>query len=332
VTRKIYVNFNAIPKFKVGRQTKLQKRLRVKANGISIVGLVFIFVSFVSYAEQQGKPVQFNGYSIAMLNNCGANGDNASILKNAYSVFNRDKNNNKKSLTGWNHIKNDKDVEFKGIKLSAEQYQISPERFNVDKSCNGVKTQKAILVKKYSTWQHQHANGIETYLSDPHLLLANIKKIVLDLKINQNHSSIPSNTLLHKAYGKYLSKSQFATFDNSKVNLGITLFETGASNQATSSLNVDKFIEIDQQKYFDQWIRISIPVTEMNYYRELNYAATPVEYNQTKKALITGFRLNPETLNGKVLRNYLGDNWTEEHPKLFKEISISIKDIYIILK
>ena len=162
-------------------------------------------------------------------------------------------------------------------------------------------------------------------------MLSNIDKIVLDIKLHKEGTSIPTIADLQSAYGEILTKEELNTLDQGKANLAVTIFEAMALNQGISSLNADTFIEIDQNKYFDKWIRITIDADKMNYYTELSYNATPADKDDYKDLPIKGFRLNPENNTGNVLRNFV-PNWSKELPELFKEMNISIKKIEILVK
>ncbi|MCJ8313749.1 MAG: hypothetical protein HRU38_16695 [Saccharospirillaceae bacterium] len=278
-------------------------------------------------AQYTSDKQQFEGYSIELINNCGV--DVPNISKLAYTIMQDEKN----SLRGWSHIrKNNGSGEFSAVKLEDDDYKISKDHYQVDESCNNVKTQGAVLLKKHSDWDHQHANGFEPKFFDNRLMLSNIDKIVLDIKLHKEGTSIPTLKDLKNAYGDILTKEQLNTLDQGKANIAVTIFEAMALNQGTSSLNADKFIVIDQDQYFDQWIRITIDADKMNYYTEISYHATPANKDDYKDLAIKGLRLNPENHTGDVLRNFITDSWTKELPELFKELNISIKKIEIIVK
>ena len=269
----------------------------------------------------------FKGYDIELLENCGVQTPEPSKL--AYVVMHDQIN----TLRGWSHVKKDKENgEYSSLKLEDVDYAISKQHYQQDESCNGVKTQKGVLVFKYSDWDRQHSNGFEPKFFDKRLALGNIEKIVLELKINSADTTIPTLEQLHATYDKYLTEEQFADFDNAKVNLGISIWEASALNQSIPSLNADMFVEIDQQTYFDKWLRITIPVESMNYFTELSYIPTPANKDDYKELAIKGLRINPENLKGNQVRNYLLDDWSYDIPETFKEISLNIKSIQLIVK
>ena len=239
-----------------------------------------------------------------------------------YTVLNKHTN----TLDGWNHIDVDSD-EFKTLKLDNKDYQIGDGKFTAETECNGIKVQNAILAVKLNDWTRQHANGFETAISTDNINFTRISHVMIDLRINQDKTHIPSVDFLHQRYAKHVEKQLLDTFDNGKVNLAITLFENGALDQSTSSLNAQYLLEVDQQKYFDQWLRILIPINQFDVYQEKEYTRSPDTIANNAETLIGGFRITSETSHGKQLRNLLGDNWNESFPETFKEVSISFRRI-----
>ena len=246
------------------------------------------------------------------------------VLKgnSVYTVLNENRN----TLKGWNHIdiKND---EFKTLQLSNNSYQISNEQFVPDTECSNSKVQNAVLVAKLSDWTRQHANGFETVIDVDNITFSNISHVMIDLRINQDKTNIANVDLLYERYGKHLEKEKFNILDKGKANLGITLFEDGALDQSTASLNAQYFLEIDQQEYFDQWLRFLVPINEFDVYQEKEYTKIHDTIVNNPETLIHGFRLVAETSQGKQLRNLLGDNWNESLTETFKEVSISLRRI-----
>ena len=278
-------------------------------------------------AEHTSNKQTFKGYDIELIEQCGVQSPAPSEY--AYVVMHDEVN----TLRGWSHVKKNKENgEYASLQLSDKDYEISKAQYQPDASCNGVKTQKGVLVFKYSDWDRQHSNGFEPKFFDKRLALGNIDKIILELKINSADTTLPTIEQLHARYDQYLTKEQFANFDNAKVNLGISIWEASALNQSIPSLNADMFVEIDQERYFDQWIRITIPVSTMNYFTELSYIPTPAYKDDYKELAIKGLRLNPENLQGNQVRNYLQDQWSADIPETFKEISLNIKSIQLIVK
>jgi len=258
--------------------------------------------------------------SIRILNDC----NEALDLHTVYTVLNGERN----TLDGWNHVQKAKtDYEYSSLRLDDTAYDISKSHHKADQSCDGALVQDAILVLKLSDWTRQHSNGIETILDSNTILFGDVSHVMLDIRINTKDTYILNDQKLRERYGEYLSDEQFAQFDQGKVNLGITLFEDGSLDQSSESFNLEYFLEIDQDIYADQWLRVLMPLTAFNAYTEKEYQTTAQDFNDYNKVPINGFRINPENSHGKQLRNLLGDAWSEDIPETFKEASISLRRI-----
>ena len=258
--------------------------------------------------------------SIRVLNDCNEELD----LRTVYTVLNGERN----TLDGWNHVQKAKpDHEYSSLRLDDTAYDIRKARHKADQSCDGALVQDAILVLKLSDWTRQHSNGIETILDSNTVLFGDVSHVMLDIRVNTKGTYIINDQQLRERYGEYLSDEQFAQFDQGKVNLGITLFEDGSLDQSSESFNLEYFLEIDQDIYADQWLRVLMPLTVFNAYTEKEYQATAQDFNDYNKVSIKGFRINPENSHGKQLRNLLGDAWSEDIPETFKEASISLRRI-----
>ena len=258
--------------------------------------------------------------TIRVLNDCNEELD----LRTVYTVLNGERN----TLDGWNHVQKAKpDHEYSSLRLDDTAYDIRKARHKADQSCDGALVQDAILVLKLSDWTRQHSNGIETILDSNTVLFGDVSHVMLDIRVNTKGTYIINDQQLRERYGEYLSDEQFAQFDQGKVNLGITLFEDGSLDQSSESFNLEYFLEIDQDIYADQWLRVLMPLTVFNAYTEKEYQATAQDFNDYNKVSIKGFRINPENSHGKQLRNLLGDAWSEDIPETFKEASISLRRI-----
>ena len=225
---------------------------------------------------------------------------------------------------------NIKTDEYKNLGLNNEDYEISTANFVSDKDCKKRKIQNAVLVVKLSDWTRQHSNGFETLLDQNNVLFGDVTHLLLDLKINQQRTKIPSQEVLNSRYGSLVEKDQIAELDQSKVNLSVTLFEKGARDQSTNSFNIEYFIEIDQTTMADQWLRILLPLNEFKAYTEQDYSSSPAKLSDYRQQAIFGFRINPETHNGKQLRNLLGDGWNDKIQESFKETDISLSRIELL--
>ncbi|BCE02071.1 hypothetical protein [Marinicellulosiphila megalodicopiae] len=259
-----------------------------------------------------------NGYSVELIDQCGVAPEKS--VKD-FVLFDQTVNR----LTGWSHASN-----IEGLKLSSDNYSA---KVVADSTCNNAATYQNVLVKKYANWDAQHVNGIEPQFSADDIKLEQLESIVLELKVSKNKSSIPSKKQISDLYQSYLNADQLAQLDDNKINFGITIFEAGFNDQSTASFNANIYLELDQADYFDQWVRITIPASSLNYFTEQNWGQTsidPVEFAQTQ---VLGLRINPETQTGKVVRASISDTFEANTPtETFKEMNVSFKKVAFILK
>ena len=262
------------------------------------------------------KPVQ--AVEVKRMHSCS----DALADKPIYTVLNSPRN----TLEGWSLI--DTSVaEYTTLALTSNAYTISLDNFVIDHECDNRKIQHGILAGKLNDWTHQHSNGFETLLDQDNISYGNITHILIDLKIQSEHTDIPSQEVLSSKYGQYLTAEQLTELDQSKVNLGITLFSEDARDQSTESFNAEYILEVDQISFADQWLRVLIPLAHFTTFTQQNYVSNPVNINDYLDEAIFGFRITPETTNGKQLRNLMGDQWNENIPETFKETSMSLSRI-----
>jgi len=232
------------------------------------------------------------------------------------------------TLEGWSQItKGDANGEFELLVLDDADYRISHQNYQSDRSCDGKKVQSAVLVKKLSDWTRRHSNGFEAALDQDNISFGELSHVMMDIRINLAGTYILDQQALIDRYKSYLSAEQFDQFDQGKVNLGITLFESGALDQSTESFNLEYFLEIDQVRYFDKWLRVVMPLSEFNAYTEKGYQSVTRDLANFRKNKVSGFRISAENSHGKQLRNFLGDDWSEKIIETFKETSISLRRI-----
>ena len=253
-------------------------------------------------------------------------------LKNklVYHILNTTKN----SLSGWNHIDVNND-EFSALKLSNSSYQITDKNHKSDHSCDQQNTYQTTLVVKLSDWTRQHANGLEATLDSNTIKFGGVSHLLLDLKIHRNGTYINPLNVLQRRYATLFSEKlnspmSMNRLDNAKTHLGITLFENGATDQSTASFNAHYILEVDQHAFYDQWLRVAIPITAFSSFIQKEYQNTHSELRHHSNTDIKGIRITAETSQGKQLRNLLGDKWHDSIPESFKEISISLSQIALI--
>lgn len=302
-----------------------------------LINLVLLFILFgigATACSPETKPAApitesftnratYPTYAVETIENCGIVAEPSA---NSLVLF----DNNHNLLAGWSHILPGRRP-FANAKQDYAAYQIASENVLADPSCNDKQTFPVILVKKYGDWDQQHANGIETKFLHENISFGEISEVVLDLKVINEKTSILNAEELKTIYGDYLSDNEISSLDGGNVNLEITLFEQGFDNQNIPSFTASLIVEIDQNKYADQWIRLTIPADNFEYFQEQNWEQTPVALADFSDNLILGLRINPETASGNVVRNFIPDDYDSTVPEHLKEMAISIKQVEIKL-
>ena len=74
-----------------------------------------------------------------------------------------------------------------------------------------------------------------------------------------------------------------------------------------------------------------MPLSGFKAYTQKNYQETSSQLSAYSDVLISGVRINPENSHGKQLRNLIGDKWHQEIPETFKEASISLRRIELLV-
>ncbi len=233
-------------------------------------------------------------------------------------------------IGGWSHIREDN---FPGLKHDRSSYAIGSRAGSISEgSCSDTEVLQTTLVVKYSDWDQQHANGVELVIDQADLAIGSLAYLVMDLKLNRIGSYIPSVPELRDTYQQYDAQINWSEFDHGKASFGISLFEEGALDQSSESLNLEYHLDIDQVRYFDKWIRVSIPIASFETFLEQEYRRKNAKPEVVSNANLYGFRLTAETSRGKQLRNILGEQWHLDIPEVYKELSISLASVSVIVK
>jgi hypothetical protein len=232
---------------------------------------------------------------------------------------------------GWSHIADNPDA-FKGLMQGSDAYKIGDSNVEKDADCGDINVYNAILVKKYADWDRQHANGLLSTFDNEDLKFSDVKDIVLELKINSNKTHIPDKVTYLANYSQYTEESNLLEMDHGMVNLGITLYGENDEDQSVETFQGMINLEINQHESADGWLRVVIPAESLNYFVQKDYANTETDLAEHLADKIVGIRINPETRNTKVLRNYVKDAFDESTPESYKEIGISIRQMNVRLK
>ncbi|MEJ2418067.1 MAG: hypothetical protein P8Y45_14295 [Exilibacterium sp.] len=260
--------------------------------------------------------------SVEIINSCELTPEESQ----AFVLF--DQNSN--SLYGWSHIVDNPD-NFPGLKQQTDLYRVDGESVTTDNECANIRVFKTVLVKKYDDWDQQHATGLDTRFPEQGITFADVKEIVLEVKINSEQTFIPSLEEYLSTYKPYTGFDELLEMDRGKVNLGVTIFEENADDQNIETFQGSTFLELNQKELADQWLRVVIPAQSLSYFVQLNYENTEKELADYLSNNVVGIRINPETGNGRVLRNYISDTFDENVPEMYKEMGISIRKVAIRL-
>lgn len=237
------------------------------------------------------------------------------IPARTFTLFSAERN----FSSGWNHIANpEKAADFQALSQPYSSYNTNADQLREDDTCNGEKTYRTVLVKKFHTWDNTHANGLQTEIEE--IPLADIASLEIELKVNSAWSVIPSKQQIAETF-PWLTQAQVRLLDRGEANIDLVL--------STGTSRANKILTIDQRKYANKWLRISIPVEHLNYYDEVNYVRTPGRYQDVKELAYRNLTITAESHNRKTVQSITGGVGTKP---LFKEVDISIRSIHFVLK
>lgn len=281
-----------------------------------------------STAEGTQAATSTNGYSIAKIDNCGLG---ISAAAKTFAIFAdydagiQNQNLANLNFSGWNHTTNGSATEWANLKKTAATYNFSSTA-KTNGSCNDVDTLDMVLVKKIADWDRQHSNGFERNILAHGYKFGDIDSLVVDIKVNSANTSIPSVASLKTTYTSYVSEAAIDALDEGKVNVDITLHD-GAN------LFGKIIVQLDQDTLKDQWVRVTVPMSKVYFYEEINYNRTTKTLADLSNVLIQRMLVVGETKNGSVLRGPIGDaKWSSSIPETFKEMDVSFKKIELQLK
>lgn len=233
------------------------------------------------------------------------------------------------TFVGWSHV-NSENLARLGLKLTPEFYRVDESKYRLNEECGDSSTLNLNLLVKLSDWTQQHPNGLESLLATSDVKLESIGAVEVVFRLVSAETSVISEDHIVQRYGDIASAQTLSSLDDGLVTLGFTMFENGALDQATRSLNLDVKISIDQHARADRWLRLIIPITDFSAYFQKNYQDEAVNINDHLNSLISGLRITAETYQGKQLRNLLGDDWSESIPETVNEIGIEFRRIGLV--
>lgn len=285
--------------------------------------------SLAEGSEMTQAATNVNGYAIAKIDNCGVN---VSAANKTFAIFAdydggiQNQSLSSLSFSGWNHATNGVSAEWVNLKNSGSTYNFSTNAKTND-SCSNVDTINMVLLKKIADWDHQHANGFERNILSYGYKFGDIDKLVFDVKVNSAKTSIPSVDSMKATYASYVNGSEVDAIEDGKVNVGITLHDG-------NNLNAAIIFQLDQTSLSDQWVRVTIPMSQLQFYQEINYVRTTKTQADLSNVVIKRMLVVAETKTGAVLRGPINNagKWSSSVPETFKEMDLSFKKIEFQLK
>jgi len=249
---------------------------------------------------------------IYQINNCGTN-----PLTNAdvYKVM--DGQTLQMGNAKWNHI-NSMSGPWDGITQSPSAYNIANGYNSTANNCQMQQSMTNILVKKYGDWDQQHANGFNINVQNTPTF-ADIETLVMDVYVDSANTVLPTLDEVKQVYGGLMTNQQIEEMDDGDIHFDVQLQSTGAF-----AASVDLKLTRND---LDKWLRVEIPVRDMDLWENVNYVREPREWVTMQSMPVNAVSFMAETANRKVYRHYASNFNVNTAPKLFKEESIELKRI-----
>lgn len=276
--------------------------------------------------ESTQKLLVSKEYLVGSIFNCGEelkNDIKTFSIFDGYDYYAKNQNLSSLNFSGWNHATNANATEWGNLKLASRNYNFSNEA-KINNSCTNLPTLDMVLVKKIADWNRQHVNGFECNILAKGYKFGDIESLVFELKINKEKTNISNVESLKNIYGSYTNESTVDEIEDGKVNIGITLSDN-------TNLNGSIIFQLDQVILYDKWVRVTIPMSKLSFYKEIDYNKTTKNLDDLKNVVINRMLIVGETKSGGVLRGEI-TNWNTNVPETFKEIDVSFKKIAFQLK
>lgn len=289
----------------------------------------------VGAIESTQAAVSYTGFTVAKIDNCGTGISPAAKTFNLFADYDGGVQNQSLSslkFSGWNHSNNENKSRAEWAKLNVSNHATYDFATNakVNDSCNGVDTINMVLVKKIADWDFQHSNGFEKNITADGIEFGDIESVIIDLKINSAKTFLPSIDSLKSTYANHVSGGVIDEIESGKVNIGMVIYD----GKTEPVLDAKRIIQLDQSLLADQWVRLTIPMKDLQFCSNASYHCTPKTLADLSNKVIAGIQFVGETKTGAVLRSKITEaNWkSSTPPEAFKEMDISIKKIEFQLK
>lgn len=291
--------------------------------------------SVATLSESTQAAASYTGFSVAKIDNCGVG---VSAVAKRFKLFAdydggvQNQSLSSLNFSGWNHSNNENKGRAEWAKLNVSNhatYDFATSA-KVNDSCNGVDTINMVLVKKIADWDFQHSNGFEKNITADGIEFGDIENIIIDLKINSAKTFLPSIDSLKSTYANHVSGDAIDEIESGKVNIGMVIYD----GKTEPVLDAKRIIQLDQSLLADQWVRLTIPMKDLQFCSNASYYCTPKTLADLSNKVIAGIQFIGETKTGAVLRSKITEaNWkSSTPPEAFKEIDISVKKIEFQLK
>ncbi|BCE01417.1 PKD domain-containing protein [Marinicellulosiphila megalodicopiae] len=276
--------------------------------------------------------------SIYKINNCGVS---EQPIENSGAIL-VDQNGTSVTQPGWNHI-TASNSRFADI--TANNYNMYTNVSSPSTGCASALTNANILVKRYSDWHNQHANGLD-YSVLNNIQFGDIHSFVIDLYISSQNTEYLTPQQLMDIYGPDssiafpLTQAEVQDMDVGHLNVAFEIAKGDGpgAKVALANLSIDP-------KYMDQWIRIEMPYENMWLFeKDQNYIPVDRTAAQLANESVDEVKMVAETQSTDVYRNYrqneihaaegitANDDMPNTYPKNYKIIDLKIKRMEIILK
>lgn len=286
-------------------------------------------------SESTTRVIDGDTFKVDTIDNCGVDilaDETLAVMEDAVAF-----NSLEDNMSGW----------FNSADIDPDT--LDPSRFNMpgitspDDTCNDLNTHQVVMLKKYADWNGQHVNGIEVDIASANKTFADIDAIIFEMKIDVADSEIFTSEQLQATYGDLLTDEQYGFLDKGNVVFAMSIFNERVDNDQ-DIVQTQRFIEIDQSLYGDEWIRVEIPFETMDIFTNQPWIRGETTHEEQATTLADRLHINPEILGtrtesnfGDVIRGLIGGPSDEEFAALniqetYKEMSIRIKRLEVHFK
>ncbi len=239
-------------------------------------------------------------------------------------------------ISSWNHI-GEKHGDYAALSHPSHKYQLSKKLA----SSSSKPFYEITLVKKLVNWDQQHSNGFEVSLAHLNLQIQQLSQLHFKLKLSPEQSIINADFEALSENNKWLSNSQqninipnetnankFTNLLSEQAHFTLILYGENHQNSKQKTLYAAYPFKVNINSK-ESWHAINITNNDLNYYWQQNYQEQQTSAIAVAKQKWLGFILVAESGNGKVVRNYIRDDFPKEYTEVFNELDISLIELQI---